>query len=175
MRNWGFSPSPDELVVVAKAAKLYRDHWASIRPPFIATFDGSMADVRALDYLDYEGINVPGAGIESAAMVCGEVLCRTLGLEWVISYRGDWFVASEEESWPEIALCPLARLHEFECNGRGKPSIYSQLIWEAAFDCALSLDEEKWPKVCAIFEDDGAYLEFIERTLGRFRHPRRYQ
>src|SRR4051812_44789444 len=76
MRDWGFSPSPEDLEAVTAAARVYRDGWASIRPPFPAAFDGSIVDVRALDYINYEGIDVPGGGIGPAAMVCGEVLRR---------------------------------------------------------------------------------------------------
>src|SRR4051812_24342745 len=109
MRDWGFPPSPDDLEAVSAAAKLYRDHCASLRLPTLAAFDGSIDDVRTLDYLRYEGIDPRGAGIESAALVCGEVLRRAAGLEWVISYRGDWFVATGEDSPYDIAICPLAR------------------------------------------------------------------
>src|SRR5262249_49428509 len=112
MRNWGFLASPDDLKSVEAAAELYRDRWASIRAPFPAAFDGSMADGCALEYMAYEGILLPGGGIEPASLVCGEVLRRALTLEWVISYRGDWFVASREEAIHEIAICPIARLHE---------------------------------------------------------------
>jgi hypothetical protein len=111
MRSWGFLPSPEELQSVTAAMTAFRERWASIQPPFPAAFDGTIADVRALGYLSYEGIEFPEGGIEAAALVCGEVLRRAAGLEWVISYRGDWFVASPEGRWPAIAICPGARLH----------------------------------------------------------------
>ncbi len=125
MPSWGFPASPEDLACVPAAAKAYRDKWASIRPPFPAEFDGTVADAHALDYMQYEGIGFPQGGVETAAMVCGEVLRRAAGLEWVISYRGDWFVASREEDWPAIAICPLARLHEIECGG---VPIWSKLL-----------------------------------------------
>jgi hypothetical protein len=167
MRNWGFPPSPDDLAAVPAAAKLYRDRWAAIRPPFPAAFDGSMADVCALDYLDYEGIDVPGGGIEAAAIVCGEVLRRAAGLEWIISYRGDWFVASGDASSPAIAICPLARLHEIECDGRRGGGVYTWFIQEAAFDCLLLLDGEEERRTRELLESDRDYLEAVERTLER--------
>jgi hypothetical protein len=169
MRDWGFTPSAEDLAAVAAAAKLYRDHWASIRPPFPAAFDGSMADVRALDYMAYEGIDVPGGGIEPAAMVCGEVLRRAAGLEWVISYRGDWFVASSDDALHDIAICPLARLHEFECGGRRGSAMHLWFIQQAAFDCLLFLGDEVVPQVREVFESHGAYVDSVERTLERLR------
>ena len=79
MRDWGFLPSPDDLMIVAAAAKLYRDRWASIRSPFPAAFDGSIDDVGAIDYMNDEGIDVPGGGIETAAIVCGECCAARRG------------------------------------------------------------------------------------------------
>jgi hypothetical protein len=171
MRDWGFSPSPDDLRTVAAAAKLYRDRWASIRPPFPAAFDGSMSDVRALDYMAYEGIDVPGGGIEPAAMVCGEALRRAAGLEWVISYRGDWFVASGDMALRDIAICPLARLHEIECGGRRGAGMYTWFIQKAAFDCLLLLEAEEERMARELLESGGNYLEYVERTLGQLRRP----
>ncbi|HWE36326.1 MAG TPA: hypothetical protein VG406_07110 [Isosphaeraceae bacterium] len=169
--EWGFSPTPDQLAAVMAAARLYRDRWASIRPPFPAAFDGSLADVRALDYLGYESIDVPGGGIEPAAMVCGEVLRRAADLEWVISYRGDWFVASGDEALRAIAICPLARLHEIECGGRPGAGMYTWFIQKAAFDCLLLLEGEEERGARELLEDGGDYLESVERTLERLRRP----
>lgn len=169
MRDWGFPPSPDDLAAVAAAAKLYRDHWASIRPPFPAAFDGSMADVRALDYLAYEGVDAPGGGIEPAAMVCGEVLRRAAGLEWTISYRGHWFVASRDDAFHDIAICPLARLHEIECGGRRGATMHTWFIQKAAFDCLLFLEGEEERRVREVIESSGTYLESVQTTLEQLR------
>lgn len=180
MRDWGFTPSPDDLAAVAAASKLYRDHWASIRPPFPASFDGSIADVRALDYMAYEGVDAPGSGIEPAAMVCGEVLRLAAGLDWVVSYRGDWFVASGDDASCEIAICPLARLREIECGGRRGAMMHMWFIQQAAFDCLLLLEGDEERRVREIIANTGAYLESVERTLERFRlldppsHPEKH-
>jgi hypothetical protein len=166
MREWGFLPSPEDLGAVTAAANAFREMWASIRSPFPAAFDGTMADIRALDYMDYEGIDFPRGGIEAAALVCGEVLRRAAGLEWVVSYRGDWFVASPEGREPAIAICPLARLHEIECGGR--PRGYGMHRWfieRAAFDCALGYEAEAEPAVLALIEDGGDFLGRVGRTL----------
>jgi hypothetical protein len=169
MRDWVFSASPDDLKAVTAAAKLFRDCWASIRPPFPAAFDGAMADVCALDYMNYESIDVPGGGIEPAALMCGEVLRRTVSLEWVISYRGDWFVASGAEALHDIAICPLARLHEIECGGRRGAGMYTWFTQRAAFDCLLLLDAEEERGARELLESGGGYLEYVERTLDRLR------
>ncbi len=164
MRHWGFPASPAELEAVAAAARLYRDHCASLPLPTRAAFDGTIDDVRTLDYLAYEGLDPREAGIESAALVCGEVLRRAAGLEWWISYRGDWFVASPEDS---SHVCPLARLHELECGRRrgGAAGTYLWCIQEAAFDCLPFLEGEAERRTRELLEGGGDYLDFVERVL----------
>jgi hypothetical protein len=172
MRVWGFLPSPEELGAVTAAANAFRERWASIRPPFPAAFDGTLTDIRALDYMNYEGIDFPQGGIEPAALVCGEVLRRAAGLEWVISYRGDWFVASPEDREPTIAICPLARLHEIECGGgpRGY-GMYTWFIEKAAFDCLLGCEPESERALRALLKSRDDYLGHVERTLEQIGRP----
>ncbi len=169
MRDWGFLASSDDLEAVSAAAKLYRDHCAPLQLPTRAAFDGSIDDAHTLDYLGYEGISPRGTGIESAALVCGEVLRRALGLEWVISYRGDWFVASSDEATWNIAICPLARLHELECGGRARGCMYTWFVEEAAFDCLLRVAGEEERKARELIEPGGSYLTYLERALERLR------
>jgi hypothetical protein len=64
MRHWGYQPSPAELEAVSAAQKAFRDRWESIRPPFQAAFDGTIADAHAIDYMDYEGIDFPHPALE---------------------------------------------------------------------------------------------------------------
>jgi hypothetical protein len=173
MRNWGFLPSPGELAKVTAALQSFRERWASIRPPFPAAFDGTIADVHALDYMNYEGINFPLAGIEGSALVCGEVVRRAAGLEWVISYRGDWFIASPEESWPTVALCPLARLHEIECGGAPQFGMHLWFVQKAAFECLLLCGPERQPIIRELLDGDGDYLEWVEKTLESLRRSSR--
>jgi hypothetical protein len=165
MRNWGFLPSPQELLLVTATLQALRERWASIRAPFPVAFDGTIADVRALDYMDYEGIDIPQAGIESSAMVCGEVIRRAAGLEWVISYRGDWFVASHEEDWPAVAICPLARLHEIECGGVPQFGKHLWFVQQAACECLSFCGPEREPMIREILDGGSEYLERLETML----------
>jgi hypothetical protein len=171
MRDWGFAPSAEELEAVATAARLYRDHCASLRLPTRAAFDGSIDDVLTLDYLAYEGLEPRGAGIETAALVCGDVLRRAASLEWLVSYRGDWFVASREGSPHEIAICPLARLHELECGGRrgGASGMHLWFIQQAAVACIPVLDGETERNVRELLGDGGCYRGFVEKALAQLR------
>ena len=173
MRTWGFLPSQEELAAFMAPLQAFRERWSSIRPPFPASFDGGLEDVHALDYMNYENISFPHAGVEGPAMVCGEVIRRAAGLEWVISYRGDWFVASREDSNPSVAISPVARLHEIECGG-GAPQFgkHLWLVQRAAFECLLLCDPQREPALLAILDDDGDYLERVERTLRTIKRCR---
>ncbi len=173
MRNWGYLPSPQELAAVTTTFQSFRKLWASIRPPFPATFEGTIADVQALDYMDSEGIVFPQAGIEGSAMVCGEVVRRAAGLEWVIGDRGDWFVASREENWPAVAICPVARLHEIKCGGAPQFGKHLWLVQRAAFECLLLCGPEREPMIRELLDGGGEYLERLEKTLEALRRSSR--
>ena len=172
MRNWGFQPSREELADFTAPLQAFREKWSSIKPPFPASFDGQIADVLALDYMEYEGIALPKCTIKASAMVCGEVLRRAAGLEWVISYRGDWFVASQEQCEPALAICPLARLHELECGAAPQTGRHLWLVQRAAFECLMHCAPERVPMIRALLHDDGGdgdYLERVEKTLEALR------
>lgn len=80
MSHWASPIPPSELVAIETAAAEFRALWASMRPPLPHAFDFTQGDVRAIDYLQYEGIKFPECGIDGAALVCGEVLRRAAGL-----------------------------------------------------------------------------------------------
>ena len=173
MRNWGSHPSTQEIEIVSATLRAFRERWASTQPPFPAEFDGTIADVHALDYIDYEGIGFPHAEIEGAAMVCGEVIRRAACLEWVISARGDWFVASRAEDWPTIAICPLARLHEIKCSGVPQFGKHFWLVQKAAFECLLFCAPEREPMIRELLGGPGDYLEHMAKTLEALRRSSR--
>jgi hypothetical protein len=174
MRNWGFQPSREELTDFTAPLQTFREKWSSIQPPFPASFDGQIADVLALDYMEYEGIAFPQAKVKASAMVCGEVLRRAAGLEWVISYRDDWFVASPEECVPALAICPLARLHELECGRAPQSGAHLWVVQRAAFECLMHCGPEREPMIREllqgdVLQGDGDYLECVEKTLEALR------
>lgn len=167
MRDWGFVPSAAELAVVKDAQTAFRERWESIRPPFQATFNGAIEDVHALDYMDYEGIEFPAPGLELAALVCGEVVRRAAGLEWVITYRGDWFIASQEECPASVAICPLARLHELACAGAPASAKHHWFVQRAALDCLLTSGREREPAIGQLIDREDGYLARLQDLLQR--------
>src|SRR6516225_7963003 len=88
--------SPNELQIIDVAAAEFSELWSSIRPPWPHTFDFTPKDVRAMDYLHYEGISFPKSDIDGAALICGEVLRRAARFEWATDESGNWFVAPPE-------------------------------------------------------------------------------
>jgi hypothetical protein len=178
MRYWGYPAPPEELAKVAEAADAFRRFWGRINPqPFPCKFDGTSEDVRALDFLAYEGIGYgemasdQRSGIERAALVCGEVLRRAAGFEWVISYRGDWMVAPHEDDGIPFAFCPLARLHEAECAvGWGR---HGWVVEQGALMAYAVLDdakaERRTAKLLAGLGSD--YRQMLQRTVERLGGP----
>jgi hypothetical protein len=169
MRSWGHPPSPDHLALLSQAAVAFRETWVSISPPWPAAFDGTPTDVRAIDYLHYEGIDFPKCGLEGAALICGEVLRRAAGLEWIISYRGDWFLLNSEGSWPGIAICPLARLQELEFSGTPQVGRFALFIARAAFDCFPFAEPGCQPALRELIENGDEFVLNIERTIAQLR------
>jgi hypothetical protein len=172
MRDWGYRPPPSELAPVATAQKAFRDRCGSKQLPYSVAFDGSIDDVDVLDYMVYEGIEFPSPALESSAFVCGEVVRRAAALEWVISYRGDWLIASPEESSSSIAICPLARLHELECCGGPTRAVrHLWFVQQAALECLLRCGSEREPMIRELLQEDGEYLTHLQSSLERLQNP----
>ncbi len=174
MSDWYFPPSAEDRARVEAALRICREAWGSIlNPPFPAAFDGSMNDVEALDYADYEGLSLRGVGLEEAALVCGETLRRAAGLEWAVSYRGDWLLAWDPREFSPFAVNPLARLHELECGGglRGH-GVHAWFVRQAAFEIWPFLEsEERRREVRGLFETDVVFLDRAAAALEALRGP----
>jgi hypothetical protein len=166
MRDWGYVPSAEESALIGAAGDAFRTYWESIGPPFVAGFDGGVADVRALDYLDYEGLRYGPCTIEQAALVCGEALRRAAGLEWRISYRGEWMVTTREGAAVSFAFSPLARLHECECGAGPQFGRHQWVVEQGAVGCLLVVDAGFVDSVRGLVGGDGGYLGYLRRALG---------
>lgn len=59
-----------------------RGAWEAIRPPFSTSFHGALSDLRALDYMDYEGLGIFPDRPEVVETVWGNVLAALLDLKW---------------------------------------------------------------------------------------------
>jgi len=178
MRQWGYPVPPEELISVTRAAEMFRQKWNSICPPRPAAFDGTITDVEAIDYLDYEGIDYSECGFDGTALVCGEVLRRAADLEWVVSYRGDWLIVSAEDHVPGVAIYPRARLHESECGSGPQIGKHRWFLQQAAFECLLTIGDPS--AEAALFSllinhDDGNYTDRVERALERLHRGRKWR
>src|SRR5688500_1042237 len=104
--------SEDDIARIEAARAEFRDHWRTFRNmPFECDFDGGDDDVRALDYLDYEGLGYPKSDIEGASLVWGGVLASNVGMKWVLSYRGDLLLTLDSPG-NRLTVWPFARVLE---------------------------------------------------------------
>jgi hypothetical protein len=171
MRAWGKSVSAAELGIIARACDAFRRKWESFESPWPARFDGTITDCKAMDYMLRAGVEFPDCGIGGAALVCGEVLRRAAELEWVVSHRGDWFVASPEGVDSAIAICPLIRLHEMEFGGVPKEGKYRRMVVRAALDCLDLAPARVTPKLLQLLDADDEYVRGMTMLLKRVALP----
>ncbi len=158
--------SPEALTAVTSALDSFRKRWNAIRPPFPAAFDATITDVHAIQYGAYESLWTMSCGLESAALICGEVVRKAAGYEWWINFRGDWVLMHPEPFSSHVAICPLARLLEMP-NGYG---IYTDFVQRAAFEIQLSLGSEDRPGLRDLLSGEhGDYVERVQRTIASFR------
>ena len=118
---WQQPATEDQLLRVTLACDAFRRHWAKFFTLTGAgTFEGEVSDIRAIDYLEYEGLDFPSNDLEVVALVWGQVLARQLGLEWISSPFGDLLLgqAAPDRFEMAVAIWPYARVLEMECSGR---------------------------------------------------------
>ena len=159
-----FPATDADTAPVAAARAEFREHWRSFHHmPFTCEFDGGDDDVRALDYLDYEGLSYPKSDVEGASLVWGNVLASRIGMSWVLSYRGDLMLTLDHPG-NRITVWPFARVLESRERSLPQDSRYRWLLEQVARDCLqfgdLTTAAESW---CYKFVH-GGFAEFDRRT-----------
>lgn len=130
------SPASDtQVAAVDSACREFREHWRSLEHmPFPCEFLGTLDDVRALDYLDYEGLGYPASYLTGAALVWGRVLQQQLGMSWSSGYNGEQ-VLIHDAPGNRITVWPFARV--LEAKERSLPQFgrYAWLLDRVLRDC----------------------------------------
>ncbi len=166
MNDRVYSPSKEDLAKVASAQAEFREHWASFKAmPFAAPFDGTITDVEAIDYLQYEGLGLPACGVDGAALVSGEVSRRAAGMKWMIDHRGHWLLVDCQ--WPRVVIDPLARILELEIADEPQFEKYETFLLRAVTDYFLQFKPEHRAAVRELIEP--AHFERMDRTLSALR------
>src|SRR5688572_20095250 len=161
-----FPANDDDLAPVAAARAEFRAHWRSFHNmPFACPFDGGDDDVRALDYLDYEGLAYPKSDIEGAALVWGNVLATQAGMRWALSYRGD-LVLTLDGPGNRITVCPLARVLESQERSLPQFGRYRWLLEQVASDCLEYAHLEPAAHSWCHKLVHGGFAELERRTAG---------
>jgi len=101
-------------------------------PPF-GQFSGTLEDVRALDYLDYEGLGYP-CSLSGAALVWGNVLACQLEMSWVTDSYGH-LLLKHDVPGSRIIVWPYARV--LEVHERSIPQFekYAWILEAVVRDC----------------------------------------
>ena len=152
----------DELAAIDRAAQEFRELWASINPPFPHVFDGTALDVKAIDYLHYEGVPAPPCGLLGATIVSAEVLRRVARLAWMTNVRGDWLLVDEFH----VVIHPLARVEEIWLAGTPQFLRFGWFVVRAAIDCLGSAAPDAAANLQSLIAqlDDGT-VESLENAV----------
>ncbi|MDB6124721.1 MAG: hypothetical protein JWQ71_3714 [Pedosphaera sp.] len=143
------SPATEaQLAPINTALAELREHWRSFKHmPFACEFAGTIENVDALDYLDYEGLSYPRSDIDGAALVWGNVLAKQLGMIWGMSYHGDLLLRHNSPG-NCITVWPYARVLEVQERDLPRYGRYAWLLDRVIHDCLqfgdLSGDARTW-------------------------------
>ncbi len=162
-----------ELQAVRAAVDEFRAHWASIRPIFPCSFEGTIADIDALDYLDYEGLRYPGSGQAGAALVWGNVVASQLPFRWSFDDEIGGLILQSRER--ELTIWPFGRVYESQRSAETQFAKYRRLLeWVILQSLGLDLlDENEKSRLLGLLEDDDSGLaSSLEFALGRLRKLR---
>jgi len=130
------SPASDtQIAAVENARREFRAHWLSFkRMPFPCEFHGTLDDIRALDYLDYEGLGYPASYLNGAALVWGHVLQQQLGMSWVADSVGN-LLLKHDVPGSRITIWPYARVLEVQERSLPQFEKYAWILDAVIRDC----------------------------------------
>jgi hypothetical protein len=163
-----------ELQAVRAAQDEFRAHWASIRPIFPCSFEGTIDDIDALDYLDYEGLSYPSSGQVGAALVWGNVVASQLPFRWSFDDEIGGLILQSHER--ELTIWPFGRVYESQRSAETQFAKYRRLLeWVVLQSLGLNLlDEDDKPRLLGLLEDDDSGLaSSVEYALERLRELRK--
>ena len=161
--------SLDECSIVRSAVAEFRAHWSLSRPLWPCEFAGTVADLEALDYLNYEGLGYPNPGFAEVALVWGNVLATTGPFRWFVEdSMGALMLCPELDYEPtQPVVWPYGRVYEKEQLGNfGFGWLTVQVVAESL--AINGLDSENEARLLALIRENGStYRLRFERALGR--------
>ena len=160
----------DELQAIRAALDEFRDHWNSICPIFPCAFEGTAADIDALDYLDYEGLRYPTPGLAGAALVWGNVIATQLPFRWSFDEEINGLVLRSQNRG--LTIWPYGRVYESQRSAETQFDKYRWLLdWVILQTLGLDLiDENDRPRLLGLLAtDDSGLVRSVDFALGRLR------
>ncbi len=168
------SPSGSELEGLRAAVSEFKAHWKSFSTLWHCTFEGTVEDIRALDYLDYEGIGYPGSGVAGAALVWGNVLEKSGPFRWLIDDCLGSLVLVPASGFSEIVIWPFGRVYEIQ-NGYTQFGKYRWLLEEVVVHClGNSMEEDDVAMLVELINSgvESGFVGLMEAGLGELRGRR---
>jgi hypothetical protein len=162
-----------ELQAVRAAVDEFRAHWVSMRPIFPCSFEGTIADIDALDYLDYEGLSYPGSGQAGAALVWGNVVASQLPFRWSFDDEMGGLVLQSQKRG--LTIWPFGRVYESQRSAETQFDKYRRLLeWVILQSLGLNLlDENDKSRLLGLFEgEDSGLVSSVAYAVGRLRKLR---
>ena len=115
--------------------------------------------------MEYEGLKFPDCATDGAVLIVAEVVRRAAGIQWYMSYRGEWILA-EPNDLGRFAVAPRARFHEYECGRGTQFDNYLNLMAELALECIWANHGEG---LVALFPQGSEYFDLLQKKLDRIR------
>lgn len=170
----GMRPAnPQELEAVRAALDEFRAHWESIGPIFPCSFEGSGADLDALDYLDYEGLSYPDSGQAGASLVWGNVIATQMPFRWFFDDGLGSLVLQSQIR--RLTIWPFGRVYESQRSAETQFDKYRRLLeWVVLQSLGLDIvgDEDRHRLSGLLRDQDRGLAHSVEFALERLRKLR---
>ena len=139
---------------------------------FPCAFEGTIDDIEALDYLDYEGLGYPASGLAGAALVWGNVVARHLPFVW--AFDDDLAGLVLHDPGRALTVWPLGRVFESQRSFETQFDKYRWLLAGVVLQCMPRPPvEDDRPRLLRFLgKDDAGLIPYLEYALKQMQDVR---
>jgi hypothetical protein len=159
-------PTSSELESIEATRRAYRAMWGKLKNVPERAFDGSRADIDALDFIDYESGDHP-EGLAGAAVIWGGVLVGTGVLSWAVGDEQHFVLVGDPAE--RALIFPYARVAEINHSWGPQYGKYEWLLEEVVLRLTgLGFGAEHEAKLRAVLDvDEDGFFDFVRRGIER--------